>query len=91
MSIIFVISPLLIVITTIILNLQTPNLVHDKKLDLQNNNPKKINFNSKPNVYFISFESMVPLSIAQKHFKEEAESIKKAQQKNKSSRPSYKK
>jgi hypothetical protein len=71
MSIIFVISPLLIVITTIILNLQTPNLVHDKKLDLQNNNPKKINFNSKPNVYFISFESMVPLSIAQKHFKEE--------------------
>jgi len=71
MSIIFVISPLLILITTITLNLQTPNLVHDKKLDLQNNNPKKINFNSKPNVYFISFESMVPLSIAQKHFKEE--------------------
>ena len=27
----------------------------------------------------------------QKHFKEEAESIKKAQQKNKSSRPSFKK
>ena len=31
----------------------------------------KINFNSKPNVYFISFESMVPLSIARRNFKED--------------------
>ena len=70
MSIVFVISPLIILITTIILNLQTPNLAQGKKLNSQNNNLKKINFDQKPNVYFISFESLVPLSIAQKNFKE---------------------
>ena len=71
MSIIFIISPLLIVITTIIFNLQTDNFAQEKKFDLQNNKPKKINFDNKPNVYFISFESMVPISIAKKHFKED--------------------
>ena len=70
MSNILVISPILVVTLIFILNSQTLNSNNVQKTNLDtDNNHQIIYFDDKPNVYFISFESMVPLSIAKKNFK----------------------
>ena len=69
MSKFFVISPLILIIIVFALNskiFNSNNAIQKQKI---NNNNQKINFHDKPNVYFLSFESMVPQSIAKKNFK----------------------
>ena len=72
MSKLLSISPVIFVITIFILN---SSIFRSKNnIQIQNLNTdsyKKINFSEKPNVYFLSFESMVPQSIAKLNFKQD--------------------
>jgi len=70
MSKILVISPIFFVFITFTLNSEIFSINNDfQKQNIDIGNNQKIYFHDKPNVYFISFESMVPQSIAKKNFK----------------------
>lgn len=66
----FSLGVIIVFIINFSINYQIPSLNNYQSSILStNSNQDKIIFNETPNIYFISFESLVPISIAKKNFK----------------------
>ena len=67
----FTFIPLAAIFAMLILNFYNFYFSKNSNIVLNQDRENKIKFNITPNIYFISFESMVPKSIAIKYFKQD--------------------
>lgn len=67
----FTFIPLAAIFAMLILNFYNFYFSKNSNIVLNQDRENKIKFNITPNIYFISFESMVPKSIAKKYFKQD--------------------